>query len=157
MDTINVHFGYGQLKLDLHVLLFYFLLRQWNALIYSTLNDAKMHVYGPNTDGSHKFNNSRINSQNKTYLIILGFNEVIHGSSWVKLFLIGGSEGGWRLGKGSVHVPGHLQGQEHAQGGESLERCQATLGQLSEGSGWQKTEKCVVKSPNLSTFSVRQK
>ena len=44
------------------------------------------------------------------------------------------------MGKGSVHVPGHLQGQEHAQGGESLERCQATLGQLSEGSGWQKTE-----------------
>ena len=61
------------------------------------------------------------------------------------------------MGKGSVHVPGHLQGQEHAQGGESLERCQATLGQLSEGSGWQKTEKCVVKSPNLSTFSVRRK
>ena len=55
------------------------------------------------------------------------------------------------MGKGSVHVPGHLQGQEHAQGGESLERCQATLGQLSEGSGSLKTEKFVVKSPNLST------
>ena len=52
ISTVNIDVGSCQLKLDPHVLLlFYFLFQQWNAQIYSRLNDTIMHFYGLNWDG----------------------------------------------------------------------------------------------------------